>query len=888
MGLLSDRGREADTLAQEALRLRPAERPAFLDSKCGDDDELRREVELLVSAASQGNAAPNRRTLKPDLDSAIPPGSQLAHYKIIAMLGAGGMGQVYLAQDLRLRRQVAVKVIAPKLALDEQALRRLEHEAQAASALNHPNILTVYEFGEADGRHYIASEYVQGITLKDKIAGGKLELTTALDISIQVASALAAAHERGIVHRDIKPDNVIVRPDGILKVLDFGIAKLGSLWGDSVETQGLALTSSISLPGMVLGTANYMSPKQARGQEVDGRSDIFSLGSLMYELFTGKEAFGGSTTSDVIAEILKSEPAAALDIAPELPEAVDRIITKAMRKERDNRYQSVRDLLIDLQDFRQEADFQNKLQAKSGTVRPRTSSAIRPARITAGVAVPPRTLARRMWWWAATLVLLGLVALGGYFYQHKSRTAIGSSAPHSLAVLPFRNLKPDPATDFLGFSLADEIITKLGYVNSLSVRPSSSMEKYRGENVDVQKAAAALKVSTLLTGNYIKDGDDLRITTQLIDVPADRILWRDSMDVKYDKLLTVQDRVAQEIIDGLELHLTPAEAANVHAEQPIGSLAYEYYLRGLDLYSLNQFAAAVGMLEKSTELAPNYAPAWAHLGRAYTTYGSLQLGGRLDYSKAQAAYEKAIALNPALVEPRIYMANLLTDTGRVEQAVPLLRSVVHDSPNNAEAHWELGYAYRFGGMLPESLAEAETARRLDPLVKINSSAINTYLYLGQYEKFLESLPTTDSAFILFYRGLGEYYLNKREEAARDFDAAFVRDPSSLPARIGKALELSIARQNAQAVRLLRDTEQQIQQRGVTDAEGMYKVAQGFAVLGDKASALRMLRQSIAAGFFCYPYFERDPLLSNLRNEPEFEELMAQARQRHEQFKATFF
>ena len=395
-------------------------------------------------------------------------------------------------------------------------------------------------------------------------------------------------------------------------------------------------------------------------------------------------------------------------------------------------------------------------------------------------------------------------------------------------------------------------------------------------------------MDTLLTGSFIKEGDDLRITAQLIDVKPDKILWRESIDLKYDKLLTVQDRVTQQIIKELELNLSPVEAANLKPEKPISTVAYEDYLRGIDLYSRNEFAAAIEMLEKSTTLEPTYAPAWAHLGRAYTTNASLQFGGRENYGKAQAAYEKAIALNPALVEPRVYMANLLTDTGRVEQAVPLLRSALRDSPNNAEAHWELGYAYRFGGMLEESVEECEKARQNNPQVKINSSAMNSYLYLGEYEKFLQSLPANDAPYILFYRGLGEYYLNHHQQAARDFDRAYEGDSSLLPAMVGKALSDSIQHDNTRGLKLLQQTEDQIEERGVSDAEGMYKVAQAYAVLGDKTSALHVLRHSIGGGFFCYPYFVRDPLLQTLRGDPEFQTLMEQAQHRHEQFKVAFF
>jgi serine/threonine protein kinase/tetratricopeptide (TPR) repeat protein len=885
----SERWRQIQGIFQEVLKVAPERRPTFLDERCGGDAEVRAGVDSLLSAVEHSGDGsrppPETRVKGKERRALLAPGTQVAHYKIASMLGAGGMGEVYLAEDLRLRRKVALKIIGQQVAIDERSRRRFEHEAQAASALNHPNILTVYEFGQFNGLHFIASEFVEGITLRHKMLVSKLDLNTAIDISAQIASALAAAHDGGIVHRDVKPDNVIVRSDGIVKVVDFGIAKLGGAFAaDTVQAS--AVTSSISQPGMVLGTAKYMSPEQARGVEIDARSDIFSLGSVMYEMVTGKEAFGGETSSDVIAAILKTEPTPPLESSPDLPYEIERIISKALRKERESRYQSVRDLLIDLQDFKKEFDFQAKLQTGSKPERSTTGSSWRhtePVAVSSG-----REISHGKWLLAAAVTLVVAIAAAGIFYQHRSSTRSELARARTLAVLPFQNLKPDPETDFLGFSLADEIITKLGYVKTLTIRPSSSVEKYRNQTIDAKKVAADLNVDTLLTGSFMKDADQLRITTQLIDVSLDKILWQDVLDVKYDKLLTVQDRVSQQIIKELEVNLSPAEAENLSPEKPINSLAYEYYLRGVDLYSLNDFPAAIGMLEKSTEIEPKYAPAWAHLGRAYTTHASLQFGGRDDYKKAQAAYERAIALNPALVEPRIYMANLYTDTGRVEQAVPLLRSVLIDSPNNAEAHWELGYAYRFAGMLDESLAESQQARQINPQVKINSSAMNSYLYLSQYKEFLQSLPVNDSAYILFYRGLGEYYLNEGDEAGRDFDRAYERDASSFPAAIGKSISYSIHHDNTRGLQLLRQTESKMEERGVSDAEGMYKIAQAYAVLGDKISALRLLRKSIDSGFFCYPYLIHDPLLQGLHSEHEYQELMSQALHRHEQFKASFF
>ena len=911
----SEHWRRLEGLFYQALDLEPEARAAFLDQNCGTDTKLRKEVEGLLKSSEQTmdflqkpvlHAA--REIMSDGRHNRIVPGTELAHYKIISMLGAGGMGEVYLAEDQRLRRKVAIKLLATELTRDERGLRRFEHEAHAASALNHPNILTIYEFGYTDGLHFIASEYIEGMTLRHRLAAGRMELSAAIDIAIQIASALAAAHASGIVHRDIKPDNVIVRNDGIVKVLDFGIAKLNEKQiGETIRRTASAIASSTSEPGMVIGTAKYMSPEQARGLQVDARSDIFSLGAVIYEMVTGREAFAGETASDVIAEILKTEPPAPVEFAPEVPHEVERMISKAIRKDRESRYQTTKDLLIDLQDFKKEMEFQAKLQLSARPGRGTSGSRSRApeamesvgigtvkqesgARPLFQVAEKPLATSflysRRTWLGLAVLLFTALVV--GYFALRKSQSVPTAQQPRSLAILPFRNLKQDPETDFLGFSLADAVITKVGYISALTVRPSSSVDKYRNQIIDPKKVASDLKVDTLLTGSFIKDGDDLRITTQLVDVKPDKIIWQDSIDLKYDKLLTVQDHVAQQIIRGLELNLSPTEAANLKPDKPINSLAYEYYLRGVDLYSLNEFGPAIELLQKSVALEPNYAPTWAHLGRAFTTNASLRFGGREDYNKAQAAYEKAIALNPTLVEPRIYMANLLTDTGRVEQSVPLLRSALQTSPNNAEAHWELGYAYRFGGMLRESVAECEKARQNNPQVKINSSALNSYLYLGEYDKFMQSLPVNDSTYILFYRGFGEYYLGNNEQASKDFDRAYEMEPALLPADVGKALSYSIKHENEMGLKLLHETENRIERQGVTDAEGIYKVAQAYAVLGDKASALHMLEHSIGGGFFCYPYFVRDPLLQKLRNEAEFQSLMDQARQRHDQFKASFF
>src|SRR5580700_10542607 len=483
------------------------------------------------------------------------------------------------------------------------------------------------------------------------------------------------------------------------------------------------------------------------------------------------------------------------------------------------------------------------------------------------------------------VILLAVIALTKLVHIRSEEGQ--STAPRSLAILPLQNRGEDSRSDFLGLSLADVLITKLAYVSSLSVRPSAAIEKYRGTAIDLQKVAADLKVDTVLTGSFIRDGNNLRITYQLVDAKSEKILGQGVIDLKYDNLLAVQDKVTSQLISELQLTLSPTEAERLKPEAGVNPLAYEYFLQGLDFHGQHKFPLAIKMLEKSTEIDPNYAPAWAYLGASYNSDAAFELGGREQYRRAEAAYERALALRPNLLDAQMFLANLLVDTGKVEQAVPLLRDALKTNGNNAAAHWELGYAYRFAGMLDESVAECERARELGPLVKGNGSVLNTYLYLGQYQKFLESLPVDDSSFTLFYRGFGEFHEKEFDQASKDFDRAYDLDPT-LYTGIGKALSDSIHQHRADGLELLSGLERKIRERGVGDPEALYKIAQAYAVLGDKISAMRTLRMGVESGFFSYPYLSKDPLLNDLRHEPEFEQTLNTARQRHEAFKRAFF
>ncbi len=871
------------------------------------DSELQARMQSLLanskSLTSVANAAVIGSASDPVPMSPVQlrPGLILDHYQVSHLVGTGGMGHVYLAQDLRLQRKVALKVLPPVISGAQESFRRFEAEARAISALNHPNILTIYDFAEMDGLHFIVTEFVEGDTVRRLLSDGPMEQGKCVQVGLQIAAALAAAHSNGIIHRDIKPENIIIRADGVVKVLDFGIAKLLQP-PEITATDDTGQPSFVTKPGLLLGTPQYMSPEQARGLTTDPRTDIFSLGVVLYEALAGKHPFQGETRNDVIAEILKSELLALSLVAPQTSEGLERVVAKCLAKDRTGRYIDAKELLTELQNVQREISSREQQERTSadsnGGPIQGTPGDVTTALHVPMVSMPPvehagkatpirRTSAYANRTAAMTTVLIVLIVAGYLSFRHFSKN-LSSTQPRSLAVLPFRNLKQDPQTDFLGFSLADAVITKLGYIKALAVRPSASIDKFRSRSADMQEIAADLQVDMLLTGSFIRDGDDLRVMTQLVKAKSNTIIWRNTFDVKYDRLLAVQDRVAQLVVKGLELELSPAEQNQLKAETQINSPAYEYFLRGVDLYSIGEFSAAANMLEKSVGLDPHYAPTWAYLGRAYTTHGSLQAGGLDNYKKAQAAYEKAIALNPSYPEPRVYMANLLTDTGRVEQAVPLLKEALGSSPNNAEAHWELGYAYRFGGMLTQSVAECERARRLDPEVKINSSALNSYLYLGQYDKFLRSLPVNDSDYLLFYKGLGEYYKKNWFQAATDFDRSFERSPSLLPAQVGKAISDALAHREADGHKLLHKTEEVVDNRGVSDPELFYKIAQAYAVLEDRPSALRLLQRAIEGGFFPYSYFASDALLDNVHRDARFESLLQQAHIRQSQFERRFF
>lgn len=481
---------------------------------------------------------------------------------------------------------------------------------------------------------------------------------------------------------------------------------------------------------------------------------------------------------------------------------------------------------------------------------------------------------------ASIIVLASAAAVYLIFNGRADRR--GQGQMKRLAILPFRNQKLSEETDYLGFALADSVINRLDHLKSLVVRPSSYVGKYANSKLGPKEIAKELDVNTLLTGSYLKEGEDLVVYAELIDVNNDDKLWSESIRRKSDKLVELQDYVAQKVVSGLRLNLTDAEGKRLVRNVSVDPVAYEYFLRSRYLLSTNNNQKAIDLLEKSVEIDQNNAVAWAYLGRAYHINALQFSGDRGDLAKAEADYEQALALDPELSQARLMMAKLFTETGRVEQAAPLLIEIVKNNPNMAEAHWELSYAYRYAGLLGESIEEGERALQIN--TRLESHQLNSYLYTGQYAKFLASLPIREDSYVVFYRGISQYYLGDMNQAAAALDRAYELNPGSVICQIGKALRFAIAAKNREGLQMLKIAEAKIAKPGIGDGEITYKFAQAYDALGDKVSALRALDRSIDQGFFCYPYFAADPLLKNTRSEPECANILEKARLRQEAFR----
>src|SRR5580698_8363831 len=556
-------------------------------------------------------------------------GQTVSHYRILGKLGGGGMGVVYEAEDLKLGRHVALKFIPENLAGDPKSLERFGREARAASLLNHPNICTIHGIEDNGGHPFIVMEKLEGESLKQCISGNPIETEKLLDISIQVADALAASHAKGIVHRDIKPANIFLTPTGQVKVLDFGLAKL--MHNIGTDSDGAASDNSLTAVGVIPGTAVYMSPEQARSEEIDFRSDLFSFGVVMYEMATGKKPFTGKNSLMTLDAVLHDKPAPPGALNPAVPVELEGIIGKAMEKDRTHRYQSATQMKADLQQLKREQE--------SGQVR----SGLHNARLRVASNTFGRASASRWQLWvllgtAAVLVTV-LAAVGAYWIKHRSMVSLEQT--NAIAVLPLQNMNGDFAVDYLRYALADELTSVLTYSRSLEVRPSSVTRKYVEVDLDPRKVGQELHVGKLLTGHFMRQGEQLTVTLEAIDISSDRLLWQASVAAGVNDLISLQNQLSTKVQQGLLPVLGAGGGELNTASRPKNPEAYDLYLHSLALsHDVTQNRDAISVLEHVVGEDPGYAPAWDALGYRYY-YDSYYGGGGEDvFQRSNRAYRR--------------------------------------------------------------------------------------------------------------------------------------------------------------------------------------------------------------------------------------------------------
>ncbi len=802
-------------------------------------------------------------------------GKTLRNYRITDKLGVGGQGAVYKATDTKLGRAVVIKVIPPELSVKESNLKRFEREARLASSLDHPNICTIFDLDEVDGVHFIAMQYVEGKNVRQLVAGRPLELKTTLLIGLQVADALAAAHSRGIIHRDIKSGNVMVTSSGQVKVLDFGLAKL--LDDTEAVTSGIHRTELTEV-GIPYGTATYAAPEQARGDRVDKRADIFSLGVLLYEMLTGTWPFRGKTTIDVRHAVLHDPPRPIAElrsspIPPRLQQAIDR----ALAKEPKDRFQNMEDFRNELRQVLQELD--------AGAAAGFQNVAPEPPRHLSGA----NPVSRAMRWLKSITRTDSPTSSPSFMTPTKQGihetpfTTVTDQEKKSLAILCFRNLSNDPASSFYEFSLADAVITELARVRSLVVRPSSVIARYQGQQRDPREIGKELNVSAVLTAGFIHSGERFRVTAQLIDVGSGELLWSDRIDTAASDIIVLQDTIAQRIVEGLRVELSPDEQDKIAKASTQNPAAYEQYLRGRDLFarfifrtlSRDDCDAAIEHFERAIQLDPNFALAHDGLGACYVNRVFKGFGGAEDYERAEVAFTKALAIDPNIFEARMLMVFVYLWRGKKEKAREEVNRARREAPNEPVVHFVKALLHRLNGEYGRALRSYDRLVRLDPAAHVVASYSRAlvHMYLGHFDEVFRELDNAgepDNPLVRTFRALALYYTGQTDAAAEMMKDVVEKHPNMHGIRPNMAMFLSAQGKHDEALAQLTPD---VKRNGEVDADIAYSIGSVYALEGLQGDAFEWLERSISLGNANRPCFENDPNLASLRGEPQFAELM---------------
>jgi serine/threonine protein kinase/tetratricopeptide (TPR) repeat protein len=861
---------------------------------------------------------------------AIPSGTRLGPYEIVAPIGAGGMGEVYRARDPRLGRDVAIKVLPASFSADPARLRRFEKEARAASALNHPNILTIHDVGEAGGSPYVVSELLEGETLRARLIAGGVPPRKAIEYSVEIAHGLAAAHEKGIVHRDLKPENLFITKDGRIKILDFGLASSRSLDAtgreesaashDPMAKDGVTalptLDAPLTEPGTVMGTVGYISPEQVRGQAADQRSDIFAFGAILYEMLAGERAFQRDTSAETLTAILKEDPPPLSGSGTHIPPELVRVLQHCLEKNPGERFQSAQDIAF-------------ALSALSG--KP----------VEAGVRPRPR----RWLAWGAAALTLAVIAGGALLWQRgrnagASRPGASSPDRKSIAVLPFQNLSPDPENAFFADGMTEDILTQLAKIRDVKVISRASVMRYKGTQKPIQTIAAELGVATVLEGSVRRAGNRVRIVGQLIDARSDEHLWAETYDRELKDVFAIQSEVAQRIAAALKATLSPTEKKRIEQSPTQNLAAYDLYLKGRELYNRYRKAdneEAIGLFRKAVELDPGFALGYAGLGDAYA---QRHVRFALPLSWVDESLEmsrKAIALDPDRAEGYKALGLASAAKGRYRESLDATRKAADINPNSAAAVSNVGVALRHMGRLDEALPWGLRGFERDPTNAVTAAGIGivyaalrdtgqaelwlkrslklqpdlgqgyahlTYLYLqerrdeeGLRQAYDATTLLPDSPMLIFTAGVSELltgHLPRAEQLFEQVPPSFravrqgVRTAGAGAETYLAYLLLRTGRRGPAEALLEQSlaTDRRAADEGNEDWTVPYDIACVHALRGNKDEAFRRLDKAVEAGWRGWPLGTRDPLLDSLRSDPRFhriearlDELIGQMRRR---------
>jgi len=821
----------------------------------------------------------------------VTSGTRLGHYEIRSKIGEGGMGEVYLAQDTKLDRKVALKILPADLAAQRDRMERFVREAKSAAALSHPNIAQIFEIGEGGGSHFIAMEFIDGQTLRQLIREGDTDLQKLLRYLQHAADGLAKAHAAGIVHRDLKPDNIMVTRDGHTKILDFGLAKLiepsqTSSTGDRASELATFLQPQ-SKPGLVLGTVGYMSPEQAQGktQQIDQRSDIFSFGCILFEVVTGRKAFEGKDPIDSLNKIIRQPAPPVSEYRPDLPNHLQRIVRRCLAKDPEDRYQTIKDVAIELRELRHELAI-----AADVTLTPATTgygATTAPVSSGATQSVPASgvsSIATGIWRHklvAAIIIMflaLGAMGVGMFLHARNSEVAI-----ESIAVLPFQNKSTEGDTEYLSDGLTESLIYRLSQLPNLKVSPTSSVFHYKGKEIDAVQVGKELGVNAVLSGRIVQRGDTLTISAELTDVRYNKLLWGEQYQRPMSELLQTQHEIAREIVDKLKLRVS-GEEKGLAKHYTDNNEAYQLYMKGRFYWNKRTGEAlhkSIDYYEQAIQKDPNYALAYAGLADTYALLGGPEAGGDVPPNealpKAKVAALKALEIDESLAEPHVSLGHVKyfydRDWAGAERE---FKRAIELNPNYPIAHhWYAIFLSTMPNRIPEALVEIRRAQELDPASLIINSWYGRILAVsGQLDQAIDQLRKTlelDPNFIIAHYRLGQAYAEKQmyNEAINEFNTVLKLSDDKVLGLMGLAYAYALSGRRPDAQKTLNEILELAKHRFVSP--GLIAIV--YAALGEKDKAFEFLDEANKVYDLNIMRLKVERRFDPLRSDPRFDALV---------------